>query len=553
MPSRSASVEPKNLLSGVPVKLESHSLPADVRAIVAAQFVFYLAPAVLAPSLYLQVKAADWCGSSSSASSTYSMVLTTCTVVSMVVPVPFAAWATHRGERAVYCSATAAAALAALLLLLTPESHGVGLVSLLVGWAILSAPISLRGVRAAYLVRHVVPDELSRVSQLATAAGLGGGVVGAALALTVTTLSFAAAAACAAAAHTITCLMLARWLPPHQRDDNRKATVTSVDSMHSVQSPTPELLVKPLVACQNAHLRQTWPLPQKAPAPGLPWPAQRATLSSVLNVKALLASLTLGIQAEVDLRLRSTRTNQCSAGLLEAGGQPTDRCEKCAEALDAHELLRGASLCDGCWARFRRYRRRLLFGFCSVAALLELSLNAGVIATFQPLAVEHFGWCADKIATANLLSAAVLTAVSLTSAQLRLPERPQAAAAACLYLGAVLVVAWPPLVQWRLVVGYALGLGAQVLFLSPLTAAFTRLIGRQRASNGVMMVLCLAPLVGAAAGTSLAPLAVELAGTAAFLLVAAPAALAVALLLVGWAFAKRIVFAPRVRVSGDAF
>eukprot|EP00967_Tisochrysis_lutea_P056479 scaffold71330_cov32-Tisochrysis_lutea.AAC.6 len=45
-------------------------------------------------------------------------------------------------------------------------------------WALLSVPISLRGVRAVYFARRVLPADLSRVGQLASAAGLVGALAG---------------------------------------------------------------------------------------------------------------------------------------------------------------------------------------------------------------------------------------------------------------------------------------------------------------------------------------------------------------------------------------
>jgi len=46
------------------------------------------------------------------------------------------------------------------------------------GWALLSVPISLRGVRAVYFAKRVPAAELSRVGQLASAAGLVGALAG---------------------------------------------------------------------------------------------------------------------------------------------------------------------------------------------------------------------------------------------------------------------------------------------------------------------------------------------------------------------------------------
>ena len=43
------------------------------------------------------------------------------------------------------------------------------------------------------------------------------------------------------------------------------------------------------------------------------------------------------------------------------------------------------------------------------------------------------------------------------------------ATAAAIYVSATIVFAWPPLQEWRLVVGLVLGLKAQILFMAPFT------------------------------------------------------------------------------------
>ena len=102
----------------------------------------------------------------------------------------------------------------------------------------------------------------------------------------------------------------------------------------------------------------------------------------------------------------------------------------------------------------------------------------------------------------------------------------------------MLLVAAPPLSPWRIVLGLVLGLKAQVLFMAPFTAAFSRLIGRHRVTNALTTALCLAPLVGAACGTAAAPLLLPLAGSPLFLVVASPAALALAIVLATWRIAS---------------
>lgn len=109
-----------------------------------------MAPAVMTPSLYLQIQAAEF---SADAASSYAAVLTTTTVVAMASPIPFGIWAERRGVREVYVGVTIAATLAALVLAIAPSFNmlNLGLPTFALAWGCLSAPLSLRGVRAAYV------------------------------------------------------------------------------------------------------------------------------------------------------------------------------------------------------------------------------------------------------------------------------------------------------------------------------------------------------------------------------------------------------------------
>jgi len=169
-----------------------------------------------------------------------------------------------------------------------------------------------------------------------------------------------------------------------------------------------------------------------------------------------------------------------------------------------------------------------------LAMLLESSVNAGVIAAFQPVVVRHFDWDSTEIATVNMAGAGLAVFISVCLAQMRLPERLQAAGAALIYLAAVLMFTLPPLEPWKAVVGLMLGLKAQILFMAPFTAMFSHAIGRTRVTNKLTTALCLAPLVGAAMGTAAAPWFVEQAGQWGFAWAAAPAALAICGGVAGW-------------------
>ena len=64
-----------------------------VHTVILAQLVFYMAPAVMVPSLYLQVQectqAPGFSPSGLDVASAYAAVLTTTTIVAMAAPIPF--------------------------------------------------------------------------------------------------------------------------------------------------------------------------------------------------------------------------------------------------------------------------------------------------------------------------------------------------------------------------------------------------------------------------------------------------------------------------------
>ena len=111
---------------------------------------------------------------------------------------------------------------------------------------------------------------------------------------------------------------------------------------------------------------------------------------------------------------------------------------------------------------------------------------------------------------------------------------PQILAASALYVGSSVSFAFSPLLEWRVVLGLVLGLKAQILFMAPFTASFSRLIGGKRVTNALTTMLCLAPLIGAATGTAIAPMLLPLVGTPLFLLAAMPGVAGLLLLLIGW-------------------
>ena len=127
-------------------------------------------------------------------------------------------------------------------------------------------------MRAAYFARHVPPEELSRVGQLASAAGLVGSVLGPLIAgishslpgggdiqqrfltltliltltltltrtLTQTLTRFLAMAACAGLAHAGCAVALLRWMPPMEA--KRRSKVGGMGPQGRLLAPSCRLL-----------------------------------------------------------------------------------------------------------------------------------------------------------------------------------------------------------------------------------------------------------------------------------------------------------------------
>jgi hypothetical protein len=246
------------------------------------------------------------------------------------------------------------------------------------------------------------------------------------------------------------------------------------------------------------------------------------------------------------LSLRHVSQAIKKGGGSTSGGQGVEaqfqvkKCDQCDCDLKQMERQWGSALCDDCWEKgfggcgFKGYSRSVLARFCIIALMLELSANATVIGAFQPIVVERFGWGTSAIATVNFLGCGLSCVVSQVLAWLRLKEKHQIIAAAIMYFLGTLVFSLPPLSEWRVVVGLMLGIKAQVLFMAPFTATFSRLIGRWRLTNQLTMSLCMAPAIGGAVGMMLSPAFVRVAGTGVALLSAVPAGAALAGIACGW-------------------
>jgi len=221
-----------------------------------------------------------------------------------------------------------------------------------------------------------------------------------------------------------------------------------------------------------------------------------------------------------------------------------EQCERCYEELSSKESRWATLLCDKCYDSyysigginysFKRYRTRVLVSFCVVASLLEVSMNAGILATFQPIVVTHFQWGPAKIASVNFSASGLSVIVSTVMVKVRLEERFQLAFAAALYFLGVAIFTAPPITEWRMILGMLVGIKSQILFMAPFSAIFSRLIGRERVTNQLTTVLCLAPAMGAALGTLAAPIFVSVAGTALFMVAGLPAFISVMTIACGW-------------------
>jgi len=161
-------------------------------------------------------------------------------------------------------------------------------------------------------------------------------------------------------------------------------------------------------------------------------------------------------------------------------------------------------------------------------------MNAGILATFQPVVVRHFNWGPNSIASVTVVGTGASVAVSLAMTRFRLQPQWQTLAASLLYVLGVVFFTAQPLREWRVVLGYLFGIKAQIIFMSPFIAIFSTLIGSVRVTNRLTTVLCLAPPCGAALGTSAAPLFVSVSDSPLFMLVSVPALVAVTLIGLGW-------------------
>mmetsp|Transcript_63239 Transcript_63239/g.125033 ORF Transcript_63239/g.125033 Transcript_63239/m.125033 type:complete len:613 (-) Transcript_63239:20-1858(-) len=426
-------------------------ITSGVRAVIGAQFVFYLAPSMLQPSLFIQIKDKGYLPNPPTV---YSAVLTTANIVAMLLPAPLGLWAEYLGERQVYVGVSLGACLSSALLMTSPPAS-----VLAIAWAILNGPPSVRGIHAAYFAKHVAPEDLSWAGQMASSAGLIGGFLG-----------------------PFVCMLAEGMLG----DGSDGAWWDGLTGSALFAAAISMVCAFVLAAC----------LPGKT-GRGL------------------------------------SHTSRDSVSL--------EQCERCSQELDEKERGYATALCDKCWDNyagveysFKRFQLHLLVKWCIIAGLLEFSLNAGIVATFQPVVVTHFNWGSFAIASVTAMGTGLGVVISLAMTCLRLRPKWQTLAASLLYLLGLSIFTAQPLQPWRVILGYLLGIKAQVLFMSPFIAIFSSLIGPVRVTNALTTVLCLAPLVGAALGTSAAPAFMAVSNSPLFILVSLPAFVAVVVIGLEW-------------------
>jgi len=422
-----------------------------VWAIIGAQFAFYLAPSLLQPSLFLQIRDKGYLPNPPTV---YAAVLTTASIVAMLLPAPLGLWAEYLGERQVYVGVSLGACLSSALLMTSPPAS-----VLAIAWAILNGPPSVRGIHAAYFAKHVAPEDLSWAGQMASSAGLIGGFLG-----------------------PFVCMLAEGMLG----DGSDGAWWDGLTGSALFAAAISMVCAFVLAAC----------LPGKT-GRGL------------------------------------SHTSRDSVSL--------EQCERCSQELDEKERGYATALCDKCWDNyagveysFKRFQLHLLVKWCIIAGLLEFSLNAGIVATFQPVVVTHFNWGSFAIASVTAMGTGLGVVISLAMTCLRLRPKWQTLAASLLYLLGLSIFTAQPLQPWRVILGYLLGIKAQVLFMSPFIAIFSSLIGPVRVTNALTTVLCLAPLVGAALGTSAAPAFMAVSNSPLFILVSLPAFVAVVVIGLEW-------------------
>lgn len=332
-------------------------------------------------------------------------------------------------------------------------------------WAVINSPPAVvRGLRQAFLANNVPIEELNNVGQLASRAGVAGGFSGPLLSTA-----------------------LAYFLSP--------------------QGPES-------AAGSGAHGTDVFALA-----------ALIAVVVYAINMLTMFFWLPNDRRERVD--------SECDADELQelVVRTPDMKCDKCGREQGVHDLFSGLCfMChenfDGFGRSYPAFSRRVLVSFCLIVSALEFSLNAGVVAAFQPIVVQHFLWGPSAIAAVNSAGSVLSYVISLFVGHLRMEESSQIIVAAGMYALAVLAFSLPPLSEWRLVAGVMCGISAQVMFYPPLEAIFAMLLGRRRVTTELATKLSMSSAVGTAIGTSCAPFCVAHAGSVSAAAIVVPSIIA---------------------------
>lgn len=174
------SLPPWRAEPATPAEHGAAEVPASVRVVVSAQFIFYVASGTLKPLLYLRCREMPRWGPAPAA---FAAAFTTAGVLEMVGPLLSVVAAERWGQKVVYVSGTCAGAAAAIAMAAAPPAPE-GLWVFCAGWGVLNAvPAMVRGVRSAFLARTLHSRDLQTWSQHATSVGLIGGLLGPVVAL----------------------------------------------------------------------------------------------------------------------------------------------------------------------------------------------------------------------------------------------------------------------------------------------------------------------------------------------------------------------------------
>jgi len=254
------------------------------------------------------------------------------------------------------------------------------------------------------------------------------------------------------------------------------------------------------------------------------------------QIAAVICGLVMGVTAlliivflPAEQRKERVTTTAANGSTILAPCSKSIRCTQCLAESTSSEK----GLCERCYDHFGGagtnfwwYSTYIMILCWAFVVFLEISLNAGVVVSFQPVVVEHFKWRNSSIALVNTAGALLGFCVLTLLIQWNPRETVQATVAAACYLFAVMCFMLPPLAQWRLIAGVMVAAAAQLMLYPALEAMFAHKLGKLRVTNRRAVVFSLAGPVGTALGTAMAPLCVAHAGTFQAMLIAAPALLA---------------------------